>query len=157
MKRGLLFFMLGLLVLGSSVVLADDTDIEYRGWGLRVGGADGPDQVLAGFHLDLGQFAERVRFRPDLELGFGDDVDTLFVTAPVHYLFRVDSNVQPYAGGGLTAGWFDPDGGRRDFEIGLKATGGAEWQRDNGRAFFLELELGFSDVHDAQIVAGWTF
>jgi hypothetical protein len=68
----------------------------------------------------------------------------------------------PYAGGGLALGWVDVDNDaatRSDssFELGAKATGGLEWPRAQGQAFFVELSLGFGDVQDATIVAAWTF
>ena len=158
MKLRFLLVILGCLILTGPVLAQNQSDIEYKGWGLRVGLADSPDQVIGGVHIDFGEFTDRLRFRPDAELGFGDDVNTLFVTAPVHYLFKVaDSNVRPYAGGGVSLGFVDPDRGDSDFEIGFKATGGAEWQRKNGKAFFLELEIGLGDVHDVQLVIGWAF
>lgn len=149
--------LLAFLIITGPALADEQTNIDYRGWGLRVGVSDSPDQVIGGFHVDLGEFVERLRFRPDLELGFGDDVTTVFATAPVHYLFEVDSRIQPYAGGGISAGWVDPDRGESDFEIGFKATGGIEWRSQRNRAFFVELELGFGDVHDVQLVAGWSF
>jgi opacity protein-like surface antigen len=129
----------------------------YRGWGIRVGLADSPDQFLIGGQVDLGYFHRHIRFRPDVELGFGDDITTLVFTAPVHYLFRIDKSFLPYAGGGVAAGFFDPKNGGSDFEIGLKAIGGLEWNLSNDDDLFVELEIGFGDVHDAQIIVGWVF
>lgn len=156
-RRACALIFVSCLAFAVPALAEEQTDIAYRGWGLRVGVSDSPDQVLGGFHVDLGEFVERLRFRPDLELGFGDDVKTLFATAPVHYRFDVDTRVKPYAGGGISLGWVDPDRGDSDFEIGFKATGGVEWPNAHGRAFFVELELGFGDVHDVQIVGGWAF
>lgn len=134
-----------------------------RGWGPRVGLAEDPDQVVGGVHFDLGDIVDRVRFVPNFELGVGDDFTAVSGTAPVHYLFRVNANVQPYAGGGLTLAWFDRDDdapGRGDddeVELGVKAIGGVQWRLRSGNDFFLELNLGFGDIHDIQALAGWTF
>ena len=135
--------------------------LENQGWGLRVGLADDPDTVLVGAHLNLGEIVEHLRVQPNVELGVGDDHTTLFITGAVHYRFNVDAGFTPYAGGGPALGFVERDrrrgGDDTDFEIGLKAIGGIEWQLQNSRAFFLELQLGFGDVHDAQITAGWFF
>jgi len=133
------------------------SEFGYRGWGVRAGLADTPDQFLIGAQVDLGYFHPHIRFRPDVELGFGDDVTTVVFTAPAHYLFRVDTSFQPYAGAGVAVGFFDRDNGGNDFEIGLKATGGLEWTLKGGDNLFVELEIGIGDVHDAEIVVGWVF
>ena len=139
-------------------------DLAYSGWGLRAGLADDPDQVLFGAHLDLGEFAEQVRFVPSVELGVGDDHTILAFTAPALYRWEglEDTDVVPYAGGGLTAALIDHDSGHgrgddNDFELAVKAIGGAEWQLPSGRRFSVELQLVFGDVYDLQVLAGWTF
>ncbi len=155
--------MLSLFLLGSPV-LAQSTEppkLEMRGWGLRVGLADDPDVVVGGVHFNLGEIAEHLRLQPSIELGIGDDHTTLFFTGALHYRFNVNTGFTPYAGGGLALGFIDRDRGRADddtnFEIGLKATGGIEWQLSNAKAFFVELQLGIGDVHDTQVMAGWFF
>jgi len=140
-----------------------DSDIGWNGWGLRIGLADDPDQVVGGVHFNLGEFIPNLRFQPDVQLGLGDDHTTLYGTAPVYYYFGTETRFTPYAGGGLTLGFVDrdlPAGSNADdtsFEVGVKATGGLEWSKKNGRAFFLELSLGIGDVHDATILAAWSF
>ena len=134
-----------------------ESDIGWVGWGLRVGLADDPDQVVGGIQFNLGTFTRQIRFQPDFQVGFGDDAKTYFFTVPAYYRFRTDQHFTPYAGGGPTFGWFDPDKRSSDFEAGLKATGGLEWPTKSGGAFFVELSLGFGDVHDVSMVAAWNF
>lgn len=135
----------------------------WQGWGLRAGLADNADQVVGGAHFNMGEIADHLRFQPDVLLGTGDNVTTLYGTAPLYYRFGGSSGITPYAGGGLALGFVDVDapagssGDDSSFEIGARATGGLEWPRGGGEAFFVELSLGFGDVHDAQIVAAWTF
>lgn len=136
--------------------------IGWQGWGLRAGLTEDVDQVVGGAHFNLGELANHLRFQPDVQLGAGDDVTTLYGTAPVYYRFPTASRMTPYAGGGLALGWVDVDNnvsGQNDtsFEMGAKATGGLEWPRKSGQAFFIELSLGFGDVHDATLLAAWTF
>jgi len=137
--------------------------IGWNGWGLRAGFTDDIDQVVGGAHFNLGEFTDNLRFQPDVQLGSGDNHTTLYGTAPVYYRFGTGTSFTPYAGGGVSAGYVDRDlpvgstGDDSDFEFGGKVTGGMEWPRPDGQAFFLELSLGFGDVHDAQFIVAWSF
>jgi hypothetical protein len=139
-----------------------DDDLGYRGWGLRAGVSSDPDQALGGVHFNFGEFIPHLRFQPDIQAGFGDDYTTLYATFPVYYRFGTETRFTPYAGGGISAGFVDhdhdgPGDDDSEFEIGTKITGGLEWPGKGGRAFLLEFSIGFGDVHDATIVAGWSF
>lgn len=147
----------------SSAGAAASPGLAWEGWGVRVGFTSGGDQIVAGAHLNLGEIRRNLRFQPDLELGAGDDTTALVGTAPLFYRFDLLSRMTPYAGGGIVLGYFDhdrdpvsPAGDDSEFGIGARATGGLEWDRADGN-FFLELSLGFGDVHDVQFVAAWTF
>ena len=142
---------------------SSQSDIGWKGWGLRAGLTSDPDQVVGGVQFNLGEFRRHLRFQPDVELGFGDDATTLFVTAPVYYRFNADQKFTPYAGGGVALGFIDRDlpptssADDTSFEIGGRATGGLEWNLSGGGAFAVELSLGFGDIHDARVVAVWNF
>ncbi len=142
----------------SRVSSASSPDIGWNGWGIRVGFADDVDQVLGGAHFNLGEFAENFRFQPDVQLGTGDDFTTFYGTVPVYYRFDTATAFTPYAGAGVSFGWIDNDRTNdTEFEVGAKATGGLEWPQNNGQAFFVELSVGFGDVHDATVMAAWSF
>ena len=153
-------------LLAAATLPAAAEDHGIRGWGPRVGLASDPDQVLLGVHLDAGRLGPRVRFQPDVELGVGDDVFVLAFTAPVHYRFRVQGDVHPYAGGGVTIGFVDVDHDHDDefdhdhdddVEAAIDITGGLEWALDGDDLFFVEFSILAGDLHDFQLVAGWTF
>lgn len=150
------------IVAATLVLLAPATalaaDIEFRGWGPRVGLSDNPDQVFGGVHFDLGEFAPRVRFQPSVEVGFGDDVTTIAGNVMVAYYFEVKGSFTPYAGGEVSVLFLDPDHGDSDTEIGPAAVGGFETKLSDRTTFLVELQLGFSDdLPDAKLLAGWTF
>jgi len=129
-------------------------------WGLRVGLATSPDQVVAGVNFLETEIANNVFLEPNAEIGFGDDVILLSATAPFHYRFVVDAKVRPYAGGGVILGVAQIDRGNDDeteFEIGLRATGGILWSLKGGQEMFGELSLVFGDLHDVQVMVGWRF
>ncbi len=142
-----------------------DSGSGLRGWGPRVGLSSDPDMLIVGVHFDAGRIAPRVRFQPDVQLGIGDDFFLLGFTAPVHYRFPVSGNVMPYAGGGVTIGYVNIDVPEPfedvvdddDIEFAIDITGGVEWLLNSGDLFFVELEILAGDLHDFQLVGGWTF
>lgn len=164
--RAFLFISLAGLAVSPSLAQGSGQGISYQGWGLRVGAADDPDQVVGGAHWDLGEFVRHLRFQPNFEVGLGDDRTVVAGTAPVHWVFEVSNTFRPYAGGGLTAAWVDRDDPEpfpgdeddSDFEIGVKAIGGLEWALSGGNRFGLELAVHVvDDVYNAQVMAAWTF
>lgn len=130
-----------------------------RGWGPRIGLASDPDQLILGLHMDAGRFAPQVRFQPDVELGVGDDVVILDFTGAVHYLFRTQGDLKPYAGGGLTIGFIDVDGRNdNDVDWAIEFQGGLAWSIGSGYdQFFLEAALLGGGLQDFKLIAGWTF
>jgi hypothetical protein len=147
-------------------------DIGFRGWGPRVGISSNPDQIVGGAQFDFGEFASHVRLQPSAEIGFGDHVTTFQANVMVAYYFPVKSNVTPYAGGSLSAAFYNFDSTCRGFgnaafgrnrcndnttEIGPVAVGGIETKLSNKARFLAELQLGFGDLPDAKLVAGWLF
>ena len=166
----LLALTLLLAGLATPALAQQRSDVGLRGWGPRVGLADDPDQAVIGLHWDIGNVAEHLRFVPNFELGVGDHHHILVGNAPLHYVFRpVEAGFTPYAGGGLAFGLVDHDHDRdrrrfgddrrdeTDFELAVKAIGGLEWHLSNRTDFLLELNLVFGDLHDVQVLAGWTF
>jgi hypothetical protein len=143
-------------------------DLGYRGVGPRVGISSDPDQVVGGVHVDFGEFARGVRFQLSVEAGFGDDTTTIQGNFMVAYYFPVQAAVTPYAGGSFSAAFFDFDDcrgfgarfGRCDdseTEIGPVGVGGIETKLSGGARFLAELQLGFADLPEVKLVAGWTF
>lgn len=153
-----------LLLAGSGVpALAQGTQgVRWEGWGLRVGISADPDQAYGGVHFNLGEFAKDVRFRPTLELGFGDDVTLFQALAEVHYVFSKVQVWKPYVGGGAGLTYADVDddgrGDDSDTEFSLAGVGGVETKLKSGTGFLLELKIGFGDNDpDAKFCVGWSF
>jgi hypothetical protein len=133
----------------------------YRGWGLRGGVADSPDQIVLGAQWDLGDLTPDLRFVPNFEIGLGDDHTIVGGTVPVHYVFRASGAVRPYVGGGVALAWVDRDlphgGSDSEFELAVKAIGGVEWKLANANLFGLELALHGGDIYDLQLLATLSF
>lgn len=158
------------LLLAPAPALA--ADFGWNGWGPRVGVSSDPDQIFGGVQIDLGEFADHVRLQPSAEIGFGDDTTALTVSAMVAYYFPVKGDVTPYAGGQLTAAFYDFKSDCRGFgsgfsprgrcddsdtEIGPMAVGGVEFGARKDNRFLAELQLGFGDLPEARLLAGWLF
>ena len=137
---------------------AESQGFGFRGWGPRVGVTIDPDQIHFGFHLNMGEFAKNVRFQPNFELGFGDDVTVAAINFEASYYFNgAWEQWTPYAGGGIGVNFTDFDEGGSDTDLGLNILGGIERSLSSGDRFFLELKLGLADSPDAKVTAGWTF
>lgn len=148
---------------GAQVVSGPQMKIGFRGWGPRVGLSLNPDQVHFGAHLDYGQFANHVRFQPNLELGFGDGVKLFTINAEAAYRFNSTWDVwTPYLGGGVGANIESKDDEQNsksetDLVLGVNLLGGFEKGLSNGDRFFVEAKVSVNDVPDAKIAIGWTF
>lgn len=157
--------LIALLVLASTVTANADpmTKIGWRGWGPRVGITMNPDQIHFGAHLDFGNFAEHVRFQPNVEVGIGDDLTVIALNAEAAYRFATRWDVwTPYLGGGIGLNFvsFDTEiegGDDSSTDFGLSLLGGIEKGLKNGHRFFVEGKLGLADAPDFKATAGWTF
>ena len=122
----------------------------FDGWGIRAGLSSDPDQVYGGVHFNLGKFTKDVRFRPSVEVGFGDDRTLVQMLAEVHYVFSQFQALKPYAGAGvgLTYVNYDDDHPRDGSDTGgsLNAIGGVETELKQGMTLFFELKVGLA--HD---------
>jgi len=124
--------------------------IRFDGWGIRAGLSSDPDQVYGGVHLNLGEFTKDVRFRPSVEVGFGDDRTLVQMLAEVHYVFSTFQALKPYAGAGLGLTYVNYDDGHpgdgSDTGGSLNAIGGVETELKQGMTLFFELKVGLA--HD---------
>lgn len=151
-----------LLFLSSSIVMAQDNRMGFRGWGPRMGLTVDPDQLHFGAHADFGYIAERLRFQPNFELGVGDNMTLAATNFEVNYRFRKDWDVwTPYLGGGIGVLFIDRESGRfgdeSQSEVGVSILGGIEKAISARDRFFLESKLKFVDMPDLKLTMGWTF
>jgi len=166
MSRRAILIILAVLTGLIVPVSARAGDFGFKGWGPRVGLSSNPDQIVGGVQFDLGEFAKNVRFQPSAEIGFGDEVTTLAGNFMVSYYFPVEAKVTPYAGGEVSVVYYDFDKcdgsphsacGGSDTEIGPAAVGGIEMKFSGKTRFLAELQIGFADLPDFKVVAGWIF
>ena len=122
--------------------------------GLRGGGSIDPDQVYVGGHIETGPLVERLVFRPNVEIGFGDDVTLAAFNFEFVWKFpRRRSQWGFYAGGGPAINLYQFDGPGDDVEPGFNFVGGVE----NRSGLFFEFKLGVADSPDFKFGVGITF
>jgi len=153
-----LLFLPVLAVLSTPAMAQGTAKIEYRGWGARVGASSQPDQIYGGAHWDLGEFARNVRFRPNIEIGFGDHVTVLQTNAEVHYVFSKVQGWKPYVGGSVGFIYADPDGADSETDFSAMGVGGVETKLKSATSFFIEAKVGLSNNDpDFKAGVGWTW
>lgn len=141
-----------ILVLGASTASAESSV------GIRGGLSSNPDQILIGAHFQPPPVAKNLYIVPSGEAGFGDDVFTLSFNGDLEYQFGPQGTIRPYAGGGLSLFFADPDNGDSDTNLGVSALGGLLFDRKSGWPIFLEGKLGLSDeVPDFKLLVGLMF
>lgn len=126
-----------------------------QGVGVRGGVSVDPDQFYVGGHFESDELIERLHFRPNLEVGFGDDVTTVGVNIEAIYKIplRNHRDTAFYGGGGPAITIYDPEGSAdSDTQAGLNLLAGLEFGR-----FFFEVKGGLFDAPDLKVGIGYTF
>lgn len=120
--------------------------------GVRGGLTVDPDQFYFGGHLETPPLVDRLYFRPNLEVGFGDDLTLIAANMEFVYKFASRSGWRVYAGGGpaLNVYMFDADS---ETDAGLNLLVGVE----SSNGLFFEFKMGAVDSPDFKFGVGWTF
>jgi hypothetical protein len=122
--------------------------------GVRAGVSIDPDQFYVGGHIETDPLVERLVFKPNVEVGFGDDVTLAAFNFEFVWKFaRRRSEWGFYAGGGPAINLYQRDGPGDDAEAGFNILAGLE----NRRGLFFEFKLGVADSPDFKFGVGFTF
>jgi len=141
-----LSFLLGLVFFSPAPALAQDA-------GIRGGISVDPDQFYFGGHFETAPLIEHLYFRPNLEVGIGDDVTLLAANMEFVYKFTTRRPWNLYAGAGPALNVYIPDEGETDTDAGLNILVGVE----QARGLFFEFKIGAFDSPDFKFGVGWTF
>jgi hypothetical protein len=124
-----------------------------QGLGVRAGVSAGPDQFYAGLHYESDQLADRLRFRPNIELGVGGDRTLVALNFEFAYTAPLEKtlwNVYVGAGPALNIyrfrGSTNPEGGF-NILVGLA----------HRRGLFTELKVGAINSPNVKFGVGYTF
>ena len=122
--------------------------------GLRGGLTVDPDQFYFGGHLETSPLVDRLHFRPNVEVGFGDDLTLIAANMEFVYKFGSRTGWGMYAGGGPALNVYMFDGeDDSNTDAGLNLLVGVE--KSNG--LFFEFKMGVVDSPDFKFGVGWTF
>jgi hypothetical protein len=108
--------------------------------------------VYFGGHIETSPLVDRLRFRPGVEIGLGDDQTLVGFNFDFTYAFTANRPWNLYAGGGPAVNWVDTDGGG-DSEGGFNFLLGAR----NRDGLFFEMRIGLIDSPDLKFGVGYTF
>lgn len=122
--------------------------------GLRAGASVDPDQFYIGAHIETGPLVERLVFKPNVEVGFGDDVTLAAFNFEFMWKFPQRSGAWGfYAGGGPAINLYQVDGPDDDAKPGFNFVGGI----DHDRGFFFEFKVGVDNSPTFKVGVGITF
>jgi hypothetical protein len=129
-----------------------------QGVGVRAGASADPDQFYAGAHFETSELVEHLRFRPNVEVGVGDDVT--LVALNFEFSYRLPPAALPrslsmwhlYVGGGPALNIFRVSNGTRS-EGGFNGLIGLAHR--NG--LFAEAKVGALKSPDFKFGVGYTF
>jgi hypothetical protein len=139
-------------VLAAVALAALPSTAGAQGPGVRAGASVDPDQFYVGGHYETRALVERLHFRPNLEVGFGDDVTLAGVNLEFVYKVPIDGPWSLYAGGGPALNIYSIND-ETETDGGLNVLFGAE--TSNG--LFFELKVGAIDSPDLKFGVGFTW
>jgi hypothetical protein len=142
-------FLLGLVLISSTPALAQDG-------GIRGGISVDPDQFYFGGHLETSPLIDRLYFRPNVEVGFGDDLTLIAANMEFVYKFTTRRPWNIYAGGGpaLNVYMLDGDGDNdSETDAGVNVLVGVE----QSSGLFFEFKIGAIDSPDFKFGVGYTW
>lgn len=143
---GLSFLLAAVLFLASPAAAQDG--------GVRGGLTVDPDQFYFGGHLETSPLVDRLYFRPNVEVGLGNDLTLL--AANMEFVYKIPSRGGwgIYAGGGPALNVYMFDGeDNSETDAGLNLLVGVE----SSRGLFFEFKMGVVDSPDFKFGVGWTF
>lgn len=120
--------------------------------GVRAGASIDPDQFYFGGHVETPPIASRLRFRPNVEVGVGNDLTLVAFNIEMAYHFPSQYDWHFYAGGGPALNVVDTDNGA-DSGGGVNIMVGVQ----HDRGLFFEFKLGFIDSPEVKFGLGYSF
>ena len=129
------------------------------GIGIRAGVSADPDQFVIGMHYETAPLFDRLRFRPGIEVGFGDNLTLIQINPEFTYWLPVKSNDWGvYVGGGPSINIYDfDDNGRGDGDSDVEPGINFMFGLAHRKGFFAEMKVGAIDSPDFKFAVGYTF
>jgi hypothetical protein len=120
--------------------------------GIRAGVSSDPDQFYFGGHVQTRPLVDRLRFRPNVEVGLGDDLTLVALNFEFAYFFPTRRAWGIYVGGGPALNIINRDDDS-EADGGFNIVFGVEHRE----GLFAELKVGAIDSPDVKFGVGYTF
>ncbi len=129
-------------------------------YGIRAGVSGDPDQFFFGGHVETRPLIERLTFRPNVEVGIGDNATLIALNVEFAYWLRTANrpwSVYMGAGPAVNIFSFDDDhpGHADDSDVGGGFNIFVGIQHRQG--LFAELKVGTMDSPDVKLTVGYVF
>jgi hypothetical protein len=152
MRSKLIRIVVCSVVCSVCLLLATSAAAQGLTTGVRVGASVDPDQFYFGGHVETEPVVDRLTFRPNVEIGVGNDITVIALNFEFAYKFRSNRPWGVYALGGPALNIVDARNNtdaHGGFNLGL----GLE-HRDG---LFGEFKIGAIDSPDFKIGIGYRF
>jgi hypothetical protein len=121
--------------------------------GIRAGVSSDPGQFFFGGHVETNPLMKNLTFRPNVEIGLGDDITTVALNIEFAYWIPLDNKSwRLYVGGGPAANFYDTEGDS-DVRGGFNLLVGGQ---HNG-GLFVEFKVGLVDSPEVKFTVGYAF
>lgn len=142
---------LGVICVAAAVFFLPSLDASGQTIGVRVGASADPDQFVIGAHFETRPIIDRITFRPNIEVGVGNDLTVTCLNFEFAYKFPSSKPWNAYAGAGpalvLVNNRRDHAGGGFNILAGI----------EHRQGLFAEVKAGMIDSPDFKIIVGYAF
>lgn len=124
--------------------------------GIRAGVSAEPDQFFFGAHVETSPLVNRLTFRPNAEIGVGDDRTLVALNLEFAWWIPIRQHrFSVYLGGGPAANIYSAHGNGNDGDVsgGLNFLVGVQHQQ----GLFGELKVGAIDSPSVKVTVGYAF
>ncbi|MGE5357746.1 MAG: hypothetical protein ACM3NQ_01925 [Bacteroidales bacterium] len=133
---------------------------QQPGLGVRAGVSASPDQFYFGAHYDTGPLFDKLSFRPNAEIGVGNDNTTVAGNFEFVYWWPIRRHPwNIYAGGGPAVVYYHHGNPHNDHEGDGSVNPGFNilFGAAHHSGFFTEIKIGFIDSPEFKFGVGWTW
>jgi hypothetical protein len=120
--------------------------------GVRVGASLDPDQFYFGGHIETEPLAEHIHFRPNVEVGIGDNAKVVAINFELAYKFSEQKAWRPYAIAGPALNIINTNG-NTSAQGGINVGFGVE----HPGGLFVEAKVGAINSPSFKIGIGYRF
>ena len=152
MRRIRVSLCVSLITLGLTAAVVTPAEAQVR-TGVQGGVSIDPDQVYFGGHVETTPLVDRLRFRPSVDIGLGEDLVAVAGNFDFTYTFPGGREWNLYVGGGPSVNFYNADNGGSNTEGGFNFIIGAK----QNRGLFFEMKVGVEGSPDLKFGVGYTF